>query len=147
MNGSPTGSTIGSCPSCGMPLDGLWGPCPVCGRVSEPQIAPPPTRRPAWAAWALVLGLVAAAASLAIDVQYLAVHLSRHGRYDAFALVPNWILVPIASVLLLAGGLAWVRPLVAARPRLRLAVWLAVLAYAGAACVGPNLLTDVEPVL
>jgi hypothetical protein len=103
-----------------------------------------PTIRPDWADPGVVFGLVAAGVSLLIDLVYL----GRRGEsYPGFVLLPNVILIPLGAILLLVGGLAWIRPLQAEWPGLRVVVFGAVLVWAVVACGVPYLGGDVQPVI
>jgi hypothetical protein len=176
MMGAPTneiagrnGPTERRCPRCGAGL----GPDPsdVCSRCglrgpdrssSPPEPVPgwepaglwsapgrtTPDRRPRWAIPTFVLGLLVAGGAVFFDAMYLARHLSPNAsRYDAFALLPTIVLVPLSAVLLGAGGLALIRPWAATRPWLKVVVVGAVLAWMVAGCFGPGVVTDVQPVL
>jgi hypothetical protein len=106
-----------------------------------------PTRRPKWAIPVVLIGLLAAAAALWFDALFLSRHLSSPSRYDSFALLPVIALVPFGVICLLVGGLAAVRPMVRERPWIRIAVVIAVLAWAVVSCFGPGVVTDVQPAI
>jgi len=115
----------------------------VVWEAPEPRKRRQTGERSGLAVGAVALGVAAGAAAVVFDALYISVHLDDPSRYDAFALVPNVLLVPASAILLAIGG----RALVAERRQKLIIVVLAV-AWALAVWFAPEILAGpVQPVL
>jgi hypothetical protein len=102
-------------------------------------------RRPIWALPVLILGLLIALWIVSLLVDFVASAWADPGGRDVSTMMLGYflpVLVPLSAILIVAGGLAVIRPWTAKRPWLRL-VWVGgVLMLAVSACTIPWLITD-----
>lgn len=118
------------------PRWGTVGPAPKDG---------PPEPRPIWAIPALILGLLIAAWTVGLLVDFVASTWADPSGRIVHSMVLGYLLpftVPLSAILLVAGGLGIARPLPAKRRRTLRRVWIVgVLIFAISAFTVPWLIT------